>query len=81
MLTNWGRDKIATISQTTFSNAFSWMKIFVFQFSIRISLKFVPKGPINNKSVLVQVMARRQRGDKPLSEPTLTWFTDAYMRH
>ena len=27
VLTHWGRDKIAAISQTTFSNAFSWMKI------------------------------------------------------
>ena len=29
-LTHWGRDKMATIFQTTFSNAFSWMKIVVF---------------------------------------------------
>ena len=26
-LTHWGRDKTATILQTTFSNAFSWIKI------------------------------------------------------
>ena len=26
--THWGRDKMAAISQTTFSNAFSWMKIY-----------------------------------------------------
>ena len=25
--THWGRDKIAAISQTTFSSAFSWMKM------------------------------------------------------
>ena len=30
-LTNWGPDKIAAISQTTFSNAFSWMKIYEFR--------------------------------------------------
>ena len=29
-LTHWGRDKMDALSQTTFSNAFSWMKIFVF---------------------------------------------------
>ena len=29
--TNWGRDKMAGISQTTVSNAFSWMKIFEFR--------------------------------------------------
>ena len=42
-----------------------------FCISIRISLKFVPKGPINNKSALVQVMAWRRTGDKPLPEPIL----------
>ena len=38
---------------------------------IKISLKFVPKGPINNIPVLVQIMAWRRPGDKPLSEPML----------
>ena len=37
--------------------------------SIKISLKFVPKGPINNIPALVQIMAWRRPGDKPLSEP------------
>ena len=35
---------------------------------IKISLKFVPKGPINNIPALVQIMAWRRPGDKPLSE-------------
>ena len=35
----------------------------------KISLKFVPKGPINNIPSLVQIMAWRRPGDKPLSEP------------
>ena len=48
---------------------------------IRISLKFVPKSPIDNKTALVQVMAWRQTGDKPLPEPMLTQFTDTNMRH
>ena len=48
--------------------------------SIWISLKFVPKGPIDNKAALVQVMAWRWTGNKPLPEPVLTQFTDAYMR-
>ena len=39
--------------------------------SIKISLKFVPKGPFNNKSALVQIMAWRRPGDKPLSEPMM----------
>ena len=38
---------------------------------IKISLKFVPNGPINNIPVLVQIMAWRRPGDKPLSEPML----------
>ena len=49
--------------------------------SIEISLKFVPNGPIDDKSALVQVMAWRRTGDKPLPKPMLTQFTDAYMRH
>ena len=48
---------------------------------IHISLKLVSKGPIDNKSALVQVMAWRRIGDKPLSEPMLTEFIDAYTRH
>ena len=36
--------------------------------SIKISLKFVPKGLINNIQALVQIMAWRRLGDKPLSE-------------
>ena len=36
--------------------------------SIKIPLKFVQKGPINNIPALIQIMAWRQPGDKPLSE-------------
>ena len=39
--------------------------------SIKISLKFVPKGPINNIAALVQMMAWRWPGDKPWSEPMM----------
>ena len=39
--------------------------------AIKISLKFVPKGPIKNIPALVQVMAWRRSGDKPLSEPMM----------
>ena len=39
--------------------------------SIKISLKFVPGGPINNIPALVQIMAWRRPGDKPLSEPMM----------
>ena len=49
-----------------------------FYILIQISLKFVPKGPIDNKSALVQVMACPQTGDKPFPEPMLTQFTYIY---
>ena len=39
--------------------------------SIKISLKFVPYGPMNNIPALVQIMAWRRSGDKPLSEPMM----------
>ena len=46
---------------------------------MKISLKFVPTGPLNNFPVLVQLIARRRLGDKP--EPMMTYFADAYMCH
>ena len=36
-----------------------------FCISIQISWKFVPEGPIDNKSALVQVMAWHRTGNKP----------------
>ena len=39
--------------------------------SIKISLNFVPRGPINNIPASVQIMAWRWPGDKPLSEPMM----------
>ena len=38
---------------------------------IKVLLKFVPKGPINNILALVQIMAWCRPGDKPLSEPMM----------
>ena len=68
-LTHWGRDKTNAIFQTTFSNRFSWMKMY--EFFIKISLKFVSNGLINDIPALVQIMAWRRLGDKPLSEPMI----------
>ena len=39
--------------------------------SIEISLKFVPKDPINSNPALVQIMAWHRSGDKPLYEPMM----------
>ena len=38
---------------------------------IKISLKFVPEGSVNNIPALDQIMAWRRPGDKPLSEPMM----------
>ena len=48
---------------------------------IQISLKFIPRSPIDYKPEMVQAMAWCRTGDKPLPEPLLAQFTDAYMRH
>ena len=37
-LTHWGRDKMDAIFQTTFSNEFSWMKMYEFRFPFHWSL-------------------------------------------
>ena len=38
ILTHWGRDKMAAFFQTTFSNEFSWMKIYGFPLGFHWSL-------------------------------------------
>ena len=43
--------------------------------SIKISLKFVPKGPFDKIPALVQIMAWRRPGDMPLSEPMMVSST------
>ena len=70
---------MANILQMIFSNQFFLYESCIIL--IQISLKFVPKGSINNKPALVQIMAWHQTGNKPLSEPMMAWFTDAYMHH
>ena len=64
--THWNREKMAAILQTIFSNASSRMKIFTW-ISIRISLRLVPKGQINNILTLIYIMAWCPPGDNPLS--------------
>ena len=70
---------MVAIPQTIFSNAFiSNEDIFT---SIKISLKFIPKDPINDKSSLVQMMVWHRAGDRSLSEPMMTWLIEAYACH
>ena len=59
-----GRHFPVDIFRCIFLNESVWI-------SIKMSLKFVPKGPLNNIPSLFQVIAWRRSGDKPLSEPTM----------
>ena len=70
-LTHLGRDKMPAFSQTTLSNAFSWMKILEFRLKIHWSLFLRVLLTIFNIPALVLIMAWRRPGDKPLSEPML----------
>ena len=63
-LTHWDWDKMKNIFKRTFFNENVWI-------SIKISLKFVPKGPINNIPALVQIMAWGCSGGKLLSKPMM----------
>ena len=78
MLTHWGRDKMDANSQTTFSSAFSWMKIFEFRLKfhwslfLRVQLTYSSIGSDN--------------GLAPSRGQAIIWtndglFTDAYMHH
>ena len=48
---------------------------------IKISVKFVLKGRNDNNPALVKIMAWCRIGEKPLSEPMLTRFTDTYVQN
>ena len=57
-----GRHFAHDIFNSNFLNGNVWI-------SMKISLKFVSNGPINNIPSLVQIMTWRRPGDKSLSEP------------
>ena len=59
-----GRHFPDDIFKCIFLNQNAWI-------SLKISLKFVPKVRINHTQALVQIMAWRRSGDKPLSEPMM----------
>ena len=52
----------------TFNRIFFYGNV---RISIEFSLKFVPKGPINNIPAFVHIMAWGRPGDKPSSEPMM----------
>ena len=80
-LTHWGRDKIATISADgIFKCIFLKETVWIL---IRISLKFVPRGPINKIPALVQ---SSDNSLAPARRQAIIWtndglFIDAYIRH
>ena len=67
-LTHWGRDKMTAFLQTTYLNAFSWMKMY--EFRLKFHRNLFLRG-INKIPALVHIMAWRRLGDKPLSEPMM----------
>ena len=65
-LTHWGRDKNGRhFADDIFKCIFLDKNVWI---PIRISLKFVPRGPSNNIPAFIQIMAWRRPGNKPLSE-------------
>ena len=69
ILTHWGRDKMDAISQRTFPRAFSLMLFVVFWLYFHWNI--FARVKLTIKSAMVQLMAWRRSGDKPLSEPMM----------
>ena len=69
-----GRHFAGDIFKCIFFNEDVWI-------SIKISRKFVAKGPINEKLTLIQVMAQCSAGDEPFPGPMLTKVYDTIWRH
>ena len=73
VLIHWGRDKKLSCHFANDIFTIICLEIAVFWFHFT---KIVPKGAINNKPTLIQIMACRQTDDKSLSEPMLASFID-----
>ena len=78
VLTHWGRDKMDAISQTTFSRAFSSMKIAVFWLNFHWNM--FARFNWQQSSIV------SDNGLAPIRRQAIIWnnddkFTDAYMRH
>ena len=78
-LTHLPLDEMDAISQTIFSDPFSWMKSFVFW------LKFHQSLFLRVQLTIIQHWFRQWLGAELVTShylnQWLTWFTDAYMRH
>ena len=64
---------LAMINNATNDSLANWIVLWTLTYPVLLvkALKFVPKGPINNIPALIQIMAWRRPGDKPLSEPMI----------
>ena len=65
---SWAETKWTPFADDIFNCIFLNENVWI---PIEISLKFVPKGPINNILALVQIMVWRRPGGKSLSEPMM----------
>ena len=62
-----------------FSNSCYSKAIDIFRFKFHWT--WFPRVKSTNEAEMVQIVAWRQTGDKPLSEPMRGWFIAAYIRH
>ena len=75
-LTDWGRHKMAAILQTALFKCIFFNENI--RILIKISLKFVPKGPVNNIPALGQKMTWRRQAIIWTNDG---WIPNAYMHH
>ena len=78
IISYWGRDKIAAISETACSNAFSWMKM--------MELRFKFAEICSQESNQQYPSIGSDNGLAPSRRQAIIWtndgyFTDAYLRH
>ena len=78
-LTHWGWDKMAASLADDIFKCISLHENF--WILNKISLKYVTWGQIDNMAALVEIMAWRWTGAKPLSEPMMVYCIDAYVQH
>ena len=78
-LTHLPQEKMAAILADDIFKCISFNENDKFRFKFHWNL--LSGVPIDNKPALVHIMAWRRTGDKPLPEPMMTQFTDAYMWH
>ena len=70
---------MVAISQTAFSNGFSWMKIIVF--ALEFHWNMFPGVQLSTCQHWIQMMTWHRTVNNPLSDPIAAQFTDVCMRH